>query len=361
MIGELVRLRDALGEELRALLGGAARTGPASRTMAACLLALLAALLLQLQEPWWAVITAFVIAQRDARATLGRSLDRVLGTVLGAAAGYVMAAFADDHLTFALLTATMVAAALYGQERVRHGYAMLLAGITVVLVLFGSLVTPAASLAIAVYRALEIGLGVTVASVIEAIWSEPGRAAAVTAPPGFLGRPVDAELLATALTGGIAVALIPFVWEGLQLPGLGQTPITAFVIMTATRSGPLAKALSRMVGCLLGGALGLLVMALVGDAFLPWIAGTGLGLLACAHLRHGSGDVAYAGQQAGIAFIMATVQGGAPSADILPAIDRLVGVAGGMAVAGAALAFLAPGLRAALARLGLRAPASCAG
>ena len=94
---------------------------------------------------------------------------------------------------------------------------------------------------------------------------------------------------------------------------------------------------------------------------LPWIAGTGLGLLACAHLRHGSGDVAYAGQQAGIAFIMATVQGSAPSADILPAIDRLVGVAGGMAVAGAALAFLAPGLRAALARLGLRAPASCAG
>ena len=102
--------------------------------------------------------------------------------------------------------------------------------------------------------------------------------------------------------------------------------------MTAMRGDVGLKAAGRALGCLLGGAFGLLAMPLVAGAVLPWLACIFLGLFACAHLRHGSGDASYAGQQAGVALLMAMVQGSAPTADLLPAIDRLIGIGGGIVV-----------------------------
>jgi hypothetical protein len=69
------------------------------------------------------------------------------------------------------------------------------------------------------------------------------------------------------------------------------------------------------------------------------------GLFVCGHVCRGSGDASYVGQQAGVAIVLAMVQGAAPSSDIVPAIDRMVGAFGGILVVAACHPVLAPVVR----------------
>ena len=87
-------------------------------------------------------------------------------------------------------------------------------------------------------------------------------------------------------------------------------------------------AVNRIAGCVLGGAYGLLCMHFVGDAFAVWIALLFGGLYVCCYVKERDGEASYTGHQAAVAVIMSMVQGLAPSQDILPAIERLVGMIG---------------------------------
>jgi uncharacterized membrane protein YccC len=272
------------------------------------------------------------VVQQHPAGTLARSVDRALGTIVGAMVGYLTVVVVADHLVFQMICAGCTAFAIYGQERIEHGYAVLLGGVTVILVMFGSLAAPGAALHLAVYRTLEILVGVAVACAVDYTLEPFQSAAPAAAKPGIWTLPIDRELAAIAITGGIAIALIPTIWEGLQLPGLSQTPITAFIILTAMRHAAAWKAVTRLVGCLLGALYGLAAMHLVGDAMLPWLAAQMAGLYVAGHVSRGGGDVAYAGQQGGVAIIIAMIQGEMPAETVLPAIDRLVGVFGGILV-----------------------------
>src|SRR6202044_1415984 len=117
------------------------------------------AMAINLDDPYWAGITAFGMLQRDVAATLSRSFDRILGTIAGAALGYVAAATVGDHVISSALCVAIVSFTLYAQARADHSYAVLLVGVTSLLVMFGSLSTPDAALSLAVYRGLEIIVG----------------------------------------------------------------------------------------------------------------------------------------------------------------------------------------------------------
>lgn len=333
-------------EGLRREVGVLSFSGPtahlAFRTALSCVVAMLLAMALHLEDPAWAGITGLAIIQKDFAASLARSVDRCLGTIAGAAVGYFGAHFVADHLIFQMICAAASIFGLYGMERSTHGYAALLGAVTVILVMFGSLENPDGALNVAVYRALEIMVGVGVAFAVDALLA-PERIRRPPPPkPGIFTRPVNQPLLVMAVTGGIAVALIPIIWESLQLPGLGQTPVTAFVIMVSLQREPAWTAINRVAGCIMGGLYGLACMHVVDDNILLWGALLFLGLYVTCHVKHGSGDAAYSGHQAGIAVIMAMVQGLAPSPDILPAIDRLVGIVGGLVVVLVAQSLLTP-------------------
>lgn len=346
MTGLSRRLIGELGDELGQLSLSGPRTNAAVRTMLSGILSLLLALWLNLDNPWWAAITGFSIVQQNAAATLSRSLDRAIGTIAGALIGFVAAAWVTDHLLFQLICGACAAFGIYGQERAEHGYAILLGAVTVILVMFGSLVEPGTALHLATYRALEILVGVSVACAVDFVLADRAlRTGAAAAKPGVWAAPIDGELLVVAVSGGVAIAIIPMIWEGLQLPGLGQTPITAFVIMTAMRHEPAWKAATRAFGCLLGGVYGLVAMSWIGDASLPWLVSLAAGLFVCGHIYQGAGDASYVGRQAGVAMMLAMIQGAGPSSDILPAIDRMVGVFGGILVVAACHPVLAPLVR----------------
>lgn len=334
------------GSALRREVGVLSFSGPtaalAFRTALSCVLAMVLAMMLHLENPAWAGITGLAIIQKDFAASFARCVDRCLGTLVGAAVGYAGAHFVADHLMFQMICFGAAAFGIYGIERSNHGYAALLRAITVILVMFGSLGAPETALNVAVYRALEIIVGVGVSFAVDAVLAPPSAHKPPPAKPGIFVRPIDEDLLVTAITGGIAIALIPVIWEKLQLPGLGQTPVTAFVILVMMRREPIWAAMNRLAGCIVGGGYGLICMRLVGDNIAPWLALLFLGLYVTCHVKHGDGDAAYSGHQAGIAVIMAMVQGLAPSPDILPAIDRLVGIIGGLIVVVVAQALLWP-------------------
>ncbi|MEP9377575.1 FUSC family protein [Aquabacter sp. CN5-332] len=339
-------LHHRLSTGLRRELGTISFSGPvaslACRTSLAAVLAVLAALWLHLENPVWAGITAFGIIQQDIAASVSRSIDRCLGTIVGAAVGYFGSHFVAQHLIFMLICTCSIIFGIYGQERSRHGYAVLLGAVTVILVMFGSMSNPDSALDVAVYRSLEIMVGVVVACFMDYVFGPTGPRVPPPPKPGIFTRPLDEGLLVIAITGGIAAAAIPIIWEGLQLPGLSQTPITAFVIMIGMRREPAWTAVNRLAGCVLGGGFGLLCMRIVDDDIVLWLTFMFIGLYVVAHIKHGKGDANYVGYQAGIAMIMAMVQGFAPSPDIMPAINRLVGIFGGIVVVLVAQALVMP-------------------
>jgi uncharacterized membrane protein YccC len=342
----LTRLSDGLSGDFRALMLTGPRANAALRSALATTVAVLVALALHLDNPWWAGVSGVVLVQSDRAATLARSVDRVIGTTIGATVGYFGAGLIADHLAFLTVAGGSTAFAIYAQERAEHSYAFLLSGITIVLIMFGALAAPGKALDLAVYRGLEILVGVAVACAVDYALAPPAAlAAAVTPRPGVFAAPVDRELVSIAVTGGIAIALIPLIWETLELPGLGQTPITAFVIVVALRQQPGWRALTRMTGCLLGGVWGLAAMHLVGDSFVPWLLALFVGLYLAAHINQGGGDAAYVGLQGGVAIVIAMVQGPAASSDIAPAFNRLVGIFGGVIVVSICQPLLAPLIR----------------
>jgi len=244
-----LRLAHALKGEFAELRLSGPTAGVAFRAALASVLSMIVAMALHLDKPYWAAITAVSIVVPDVSTSFVRSVDRCLGTVSGAALGYFGARFVDEPLMFQLICASAVAFGIYGTERSVHGYAVLLGAVTVVLVMFGALEAPGDGLRLAVYRSMEIMVGVGVSYLVQVALAPPARPAPVVAKPGIFAGPVDEALLAIAVTGGLAVACIPLIWEALDLPGLGQTPITAFVILLAMRRGPAWVAVNRVAGC----------------------------------------------------------------------------------------------------------------
>ncbi len=327
----LTRIGHDLAGDFRALTLTGLRANAAFRSALTTVLAALIAMALNLDNPWWAGISGVVLVQTERTATLARSVDRVIGTMTGAAIGYAAAGLADDHLAFLAIIGGCTGFALYAQERAQHGYAFLLGGITVVLVTFGSLAEPGKALNLSIYRGLEIIVGVVTACAVDYALAEAGETPVGAARlPGVFTRPIDRELAAIAIAGAVTIMLIPVVWEALDLPGLGQTPITAVVILVAMRQEPGWRAFTRFVGCLSGAVWGLLAMHFVGDAFLPWLLTLFVGLYLAAHINMGKGDAAYVGMQGGIAIVVTMIQGAGPSPDLAAAFSRLVGVFGGV-------------------------------
>src|SRR3984957_10878986 len=204
-------------EASKAEIGGFSLSGATAKsafnTALASVLSILVAMLLHLDNPYWAGITAISITLPDSSSSIARSIDRCLGTLAGAAVGYFGAHFVADHLAFQLIIAGAVAFGIYGMERSSHGYAVLLGAVTVILVMFGSLDAPDSVLKLAVYRSMEIMVGVAVSYFIDLALVPSAQAAAVSPKPGIFAGPVDERMLATAITGGIATASIPQIWE----------------------------------------------------------------------------------------------------------------------------------------------------
>lgn len=141
-------------------------------SFAAALLALWIGLRLGLPRPYWAMTTAYIISQPLAGAVRSKAVYRVLGTLLGAAAAVVMVPnLVNAPVLLCLALSLWVGACLTVSllDRTPRSYVLMLAGYTAAIIGFPSVSQPGAIFDIAVWRVVEIGLGIVCATLVHSL------------------------------------------------------------------------------------------------------------------------------------------------------------------------------------------------
>jgi len=137
-------------------------------------LAFVVASFLHIPNPFWAAMPVFVVAQTTKGLALERGVYRVIGTALGAAGGFGMIQFMHDAPYFALLMLAFWVAIFGALTHLIYGvrsYAMLMAGITAVVVVVPSMFVPEHYVELAVARVECTFIGVIMITVSSALFT----------------------------------------------------------------------------------------------------------------------------------------------------------------------------------------------
>jgi uncharacterized membrane protein YccC len=142
------------------------------------ILAVFISLWAHLNNPGWALFTVFVLmVAQYVGAIAEKSIFRLLGTVVGGVAGYLITgAFEQDPLIFLTLLALVVgtSTAMFGQSR--YPYAFLLCGMTALVVAGNGMENPDNSWTFMLWRIEEIVVGIVVTMVVQSvIWPRYAR------------------------------------------------------------------------------------------------------------------------------------------------------------------------------------------
>ena len=142
------------------------------KAFAAAMLAIFIAFSIGLDRPYWAFLTAYIVAQPLAGAVISKALFRVVGTFVGAAAAVIMVPPLDNSpelltLAIALWLGGCVFVSLL--DRTPRSYMFVLAGYSACLIVLPSVETPGAIFTVASLRVEEITLGILCGSLIHGI------------------------------------------------------------------------------------------------------------------------------------------------------------------------------------------------
>src|SRR6185295_13289931 len=149
------------GRELLELGEAPDRTRQGLVAAGAVVLATFLALLLEIQSPWWAAISAFMSLSATGGGSLRRGMLRLTGTIAGALLGFIMARWLPyDHFAMYLFIAAVTMLGVIAMQVSPHGLAWLFLSITSILVLLEAIANPLQAASIAYYRTFEVGIGV---------------------------------------------------------------------------------------------------------------------------------------------------------------------------------------------------------
>lgn len=134
----------------------------------------------------------------------------------------------------------------------------------------------------------------------------------------------------------IAAMFCYLFYSVLSWPGIHTSLITCFIVSLGTVAESIEKLTLRIIGCLVGAGLGLLVLLKV----IPNTTDIGqlvfvvsCGVFFAAWIAVGSPRISYAGFQLAFAYLLCVIQGTAPSFNLVVARDRVLGILLGNTVA----------------------------
>lgn len=133
------------------------------KSFAAAMLAYGISLHIGLPKPYWAIVTVYIVSQNSAGASLSRGVYRFVGTLVGAVATVaIVPNFVNAPITCSVILASWIGLCLYCSllDRTPRAYAFVLAGYTVSLIGFPSVLDPGAVFTTASMRVQEISIGI---------------------------------------------------------------------------------------------------------------------------------------------------------------------------------------------------------
>lgn len=142
------------------------------KSFAAAMLALYLSMRIGLPRPFWALMTAYIVAAPFAGPTRSKAVFRFAGTLLGALATVILVPmFANSPELLSLVLALWVGGCLYVSllDRTPRSYVLMLAGYTAGLIAFPAVNEPGTIFDIALARVEEILLGITCATVVHSL------------------------------------------------------------------------------------------------------------------------------------------------------------------------------------------------
>jgi uncharacterized membrane protein YccC len=308
-------------------------------TALACWLATVLALAFHLDNPWWATMSAWVVANPERHALLEKAANRILGTIIGCVATYWLALWIEGRPFLQTVAIFAIGAiGIYNRFRSARSYAWTIGAIGGLIIVASSLETPEQIFHIAVFRSCEVICGVVAATIVELLlYRQNSSAISATASTKPAAKPfvppVDrATALRLATIGGVSMMLIPILWSWLYLPSLTQIVVSSFVVLDRDAASTHFPGLLRILGCFAGIVCALLTLRLEPDSFLLWTVMLIAGVFLFALLHHSNSRWSYVGTQGGIAFIISLVSGLGPPDSILPATNRISGMLCGVGI-----------------------------
>lgn len=145
----------------------------ASRLAVAAIAALAIAYWLQLQDPQWAIVTVYVLAQPITGAALAKGVYRVAGTLIGGAAGLlIIAVFSQAPVPLIGTIALWLGFCFYVGAQMRNftAYGFLIAGYTTALVGLEGAFNPTGAWQIALDRIAEIVIGIVCVTAVSLLF-----------------------------------------------------------------------------------------------------------------------------------------------------------------------------------------------
>jgi uncharacterized membrane protein YccC len=330
------------GRELAELGEAPDRTRQGIVAAGAVVLATYLALLLEIEAPWWAAISAFMSLTATGGGSLRRGMLRFAGTVAGALLGFIMARWLPyDHFLMYLFIAGITMLGVVAMQVSPHGLAWMFLSVTTILVLLESIGNPLLAASIAYYRTFEVGIGVLSAIIASNLMFGWNREPPPVVPGWRHLLGAQWPVILHGARSAIAVCAVLAIWMALEIQGVVEMAITVAVVMAApvvadgglgTRHAVAVRSLHRVLGCTLGGAVALACLALNVESFVWWLGMIGVAVWIGMHIQVGPYGVGYVGTQATFAFIVTLIQGAAPPDSILPGVERFVGIVGGLAI-----------------------------
>jgi uncharacterized membrane protein YccC len=359
---------SALWQETRALAADLSTWREPVKAVLAVLLATAVSCAFHLEDNAWAALSGFLVMRTSFGESAPRGGQRMLGTLAGAALGFGLARYTSASVPLLMVTFVVVTFVCVYQSTVSvASYAWVLFGVTAAMVMTAAFASPADTIDFASTRIAEVGIGTLCGIVVSGLFElfrQPSAPPPQPLPsPGSrltLRRLLDenwrrdhAAILAHASRAAIAVGSLPLVWRAFSITDISATAVTSFIVMimpaTVVEQEGIAaiyqRAVYRVLGCVMGGLLALLLLPLAGDSLplygLTLALGVGIGV----HIQGGRSGLSYVGTQFCFAFIVTLVQGPGPATSITPGFQRLVGIAIGCLVLGAVVLAWPPPVR----------------
>ncbi|WP_343214347.1 FUSC family protein [Dyella sp. ASV21] len=339
-VRDLLRLLGELGGDLATLLRPGPRLVDQAEAICSVLLAVALAQLVGAKNVGWAAFSGYMVIRSHFSASLQRALLRVLGTLTGAIAGYVVALKVAGHPLWACVAlAVVVTCTMYRVLVSRRTYAWLFTGLTFLMVVvetIGPHELPPRAFALS--RVTEILVGTTASLLVSYLSAKTLRRWMPGQPPrpapSYRGwQPAAARHAAQA---GIAVACVPLFTAWIATPTLSQAGVTVMAVMAVPLASLSASSrtistrmVHRFVGCSLGGLLAMAILLASHHHAALITLGLCLGVAIGRHIENGPHAYGYVGVQFALAFLVVLVPDDYANASFAPGVERLAGILAG--------------------------------